>query len=84
MSDEKHQIPKVEMEIVLPQILKEPLMLEDGTTLAEGDRVQHEECGVGTIKRIWTYPDLGTLLYVDFGNGVKEEIHPHFVKKLED
>jgi hypothetical protein len=82
MAEEISRIPKIEMEITLPKILKEPLVLDNGIVLHEGDKVRHEECGDGTILRIWTYTDLGTLLYVDFGNGVKEEIHPHFVQKL--
>lgn len=80
--EQKAAMPKVEMEITLPHILKEPLQLENGTVLAEGDRVRHEEFGEGSIVRIWTYDDVGTMLYIDFGNNVKEEIHPLFVTKL--
>lgn len=83
MPDEnKSEIPSIEMEITLPHILKEPLHLDDGTVLAEGDRVEHADFGIGVILRIWTYEDAGTCLYIDFGNNVKEEIHPAFVKKV--
>ncbi len=65
----------------LPRILKQPLQLEDGTVLWEGDKVEHVEFGEGTILRVWTYESIGTCLYIDFGNDIKKEIHLNFVKK---
>lgn len=82
MPDKEPKPPRFEMEIQLPHILTEPLKLEDGTILAEGDKVEHEELGVGTIVRIWAYDDIGVCLYVDFGSTVKKEVHPNFVRKI--
>lgn len=80
--DQKSEIPQFEMEITLPRILKTPLQMEDGTIYWEGDRVKHAEFGIGTIVRVWTYESIGTCLYIDFGNNLKKEIHPSFVKKV--
>jgi len=81
--EKKSDIPSFEMVIELPEILKEPLRLADGTVLSEGDRVEHSQFGTGTIVRIWRYQDVGTCLYIDFGSNVKEEILPQFVRKLQ-
>jgi len=80
----EHKPEQVEMEITLPDIIEEPLQLPDGTVLSVGDTVEHSSIGVGQIIRIWTYHgDIGTCLYIDFGNEVRKEIHPSFVKKVD-
>jgi hypothetical protein len=80
--DPKQNIPQVEMEMQLPDILDGPLVLENGVTLNEGDTVEHSELGKGKILRIWTYTTLGTCLYVDWGANGKKEVHPGYVNKL--
>jgi|GEM_PF-1750386 len=80
--DQEAVVPQFEMEITLPTILEDPVRLQDGTVLQVGDSVEYPELGVGKILRIWCYDSIGTCLYIDFGGGVKEEIHPDFVRKV--
>ncbi|MCA0312605.1 MAG: hypothetical protein LCH63_02060 [Candidatus Melainabacteria bacterium] len=83
MTEEQNsKVARVEMEITLPTIIEDPIKRQDGTILAVGDLVEYPEFGVGRIERIWCYDSVGTCFYVDFGNGVKEEIHPDFVRKV--
>lgn len=82
--DQEPVVPQFEMEITLPTILEDPVRLQDGTVLQVGDSVEYPEIGVGKILRIWCYESIGTCLYIDFGGGVKEEIHPDFVRKVAD
>ncbi len=70
-NERKENKPIVEMEIQLREILDGPLVLENGVTLSEGDKVEHAELGTGEIVRIWTYETIGTCLYADWGaNGL--------------
>lgn len=80
--EKKSTVPQIEMSITLPTILEEPLELKDGTILNVGDSVEYPDLGVGVVQRIWRYDSIGICLYIDFGNGVKEEIHPDFVRKV--
>lgn len=81
-SENKSEIPNFEMVIELPLILKEPLKLANGSILSVGDEVEHSKFGRGNILRIWKYKDVGICLYIDFGNNVREEILPEFVRKI--
>lgn len=81
MSDEK-KIPRFEMEITLPELLSGPIELEDGSVLAMGDEVQHAKLGVGKILKFGRYESVGICAYVDFGNNVKKEVDPYFLKKV--
>jgi hypothetical protein len=81
-NENKSEIPSFEMVVELPLILKEPLTLSNGIILNVGDNVEHSKFGKGKILRIWKYSDVGTCLYIDFGNNVKEQILPEYVRKI--
>lgn len=82
MTEEK-EIPSFEMEIKLPRILHEPLKLENGTVLNEGDSVEHSTYGKGTIVRLAYYDEepVGPVVYVEFESGEDHILGASFVRK---
>lgn len=85
MTEQEKEIPSFEMEVKLPRILHEPLKLENGTVLNEGDEVEHSKYGRGTIVRLAFYDDepAGPVVYVEFANGEDHILGASFVRKLE-
>lgn len=76
-------MPNVEIELQLPEHLKGPGKLPNGDMVDIGDRIEHPDCGVGTVYRIATFHDhLGILLCVEFPNNVHEMVGLNFVKKV--
>jgi hypothetical protein len=69
------EFPKIfEIEFELPKILKEPIELDDGTTLYVGDRVEHPKYGIGTMIRLLFYKDFGQGVFVDFGHDIEKAL----------
>lgn len=85
MSEPKKKVPNFEMEVKLPRILHEPLVLENGTRLNEGDFVEHQKYGRGIIVRLAYYDDepAGPVVYVEFENGEDHILGANYVRKVQ-
>ncbi len=82
MTEEDEPEEIYEIEIRMPRLLDGPIMLEDGTTLDIGDKVEHKTFGVGKVLRLSHSEKLGNLVYVEFESGKDEIFGIDFVKKL--
>ncbi len=82
MTDEQEEPLIVEMEIKLPKILKDPIVLDDGKLLAIGDKVEHRDYGIGVVVRLSCSKKLGNLVYVDFESGKDEIVGAAYLKKV--
>jgi hypothetical protein len=81
-NDKSKEVTEIDMVVEMPRILDGPIVLSDGTTLSNGDRVEHATLGTGTIIRLFEYSELGQGVFVDFGNNVRDQIGIAYVKKV--
>ena len=77
-----NNVPKFEVELKMPQFVEGSIESEDGTVLSIGDKVSHEEMGLGTIGRLLLSQEHGFLAYIRFDNGDEEIIGVNFLKQV--
>lgn len=72
-----------EIALELPELIDGPVSLPSGEILAIGDKIQHEECGIGLVIRFATYHDsMGLLVCAEFPNDRHEMLGVNFVRKV--
>lgn len=76
------EVLHVEMEVRLPDLLDGPVKRADGLEFRVGDKVRHQQLGVGKVVRICQYKTIGVGLYVDFETGEDEILSIDFFEKV--
>jgi hypothetical protein len=77
-----NNVPKFEVELQMPQFVEGSIESENGTVLSIGDKVSHDELGLGTVARLLLSHEHGFLAHIRFDSGDEEIIGVNFLEKV--